>query len=233
MSSPRSSEAAAAAAASVLGGEKAGASRKRGRAERGDTPLDITNLSKFIKEEEGVLRANAKAILNETLITRAEAAARLEERLDDISSYQEALDCGFVAELRQELMRSYRMGVKLETWCNSYTPPLASGGNAGVSGEVQDGIYANIHGLTAGCSSALLSILAFEKEYAVQRTKCTDEAVWSRYKTTLEANMLHDVSKTTLQMHADLLNVANSITNNLQHLKTHDHTESKMLSAMY
>lgn len=122
-------------------------------------------------------------------------------------------------QLRRELMSTYRMGIKLEAWMNSYTPPLASGGNVGVSGEVQDGMFSNIHALSSGCSEALHRMLGFEKEFAVQRTKCT-EAAWARYKATLEASMLHDLSKTTLQMHADLLNVANSISNNHSHLRT-------------
>ena len=45
--------------------------------------------------------------------------------------------------------------------------------------------------------------------------------------------MLHDLVKTILQMHSDLLNVANSITNNLQHLRTSNSDESKFLAAMY
>ena len=43
-------------------------------------------------------------------------------------------------------------------------------------------------------------MLGYEKEYAVQRTKCTDERTWQRFRGTLEANMLHDLGKTTLQM---------------------------------
>ena len=123
------------------------------------------------------------------------------------------------AQLRTQLMATYRMGVRLEAWMNSYTPPLASGGNVGVSGEVQDGIYSNIHSLSSGCGEALHRMLGFEKEYAVQQSKCS-ETTWKRYKETLEASMLHDLSKTTLQMYADLLNVANSISNNLSHLRT-------------
>ena len=75
-------------------------------------------------------------------------------------------------------------------------------------------------------------MLGYEKEYAVQRTKCTDERTWQRFRGTLEANMLHDLGKTTLQMHSHLLNVANSISNNLSHLRTAASEESK-LAAMY
>lgn len=45
--------------------------------------------------------------------------------------------------------------------------------------------------------------------------------------------MLHDVSKSTLTMHSDLLNVANSITNNVQHLKNAKDDEAKLMAAMY
>mmetsp|Transcript_27960 Transcript_27960/g.71441 ORF Transcript_27960/g.71441 Transcript_27960/m.71441 type:complete len:110 (+) Transcript_27960:562-891(+) len=74
------------------------------------------------------------------------------------------------------------------------------------------------------CTSSLSQhrMLAFEKEYCTQRTKCSDEAVWFRYKNTLEANMLHDLTKTCMTIHSDLLNVASTIINNMQHLKTND-----------
>ena len=39
-------------------------------------------------------------------------------------------------ECRAELTACFRVGVRLESWLNTYTPPLASGGNVGVSGEV-------------------------------------------------------------------------------------------------
>ena len=167
-----------------------------------DTPLDeksIANLTTFLAKEETVLHRRAKEILNETLVTHTEAFSSLEARLDDYPTYQAALDDGFVTDVRQQLSKTYRMGVKLEAWVNSFTPPLASGGNTGVSGEVQDGIYGNIHGLTMGCSEALHRMLAFEKEYAIQRTKVTDDAVWERYRATLETNMLHDVTRGVLQ----------------------------------
>ncbi|EOD20408.1 hypothetical protein EMIHUDRAFT_463854 [Emiliania huxleyi CCMP1516] len=180
-------------------------------------------------------REGKDEILDGDLIAHATAAAALDARVSAFASYQEALDDGFVADLQKQLMAVFRMGVKLESWLNTYTPPLASGGNVGVSGEVQDGVYAHIHGLSAGCSeagAALHRMLGYEKEYAVQRTKCTDERTWQRFRGTLEANMLHDLGKTTLQMHADLLNVANSISNNLSHLRTAASEESK-LAAMY
>ena len=142
---------------------------KKRKREGGDKPINVEKLKDFIGREEEGLRAAAKEILDKTLIAQSEVATKLTQRLETLTDYQEALDSGFVLELRKELMKTYRMGVKLEAWCNSYTPPLASGGNAGVSGEVQDGIYANIHALTAGCSSALHAMLAFEKEFCVQQ----------------------------------------------------------------
>ena len=110
---------------------------KRGRDEsKGETPPDVTALAAFLSKEEDQLRAQAKEVLNTTLIQQTEAIVELESELEGISTYQEALDSGLVGRLRTELMRNFKMGVKLETWLNSYTPPLASGGNAGVSGEV-------------------------------------------------------------------------------------------------
>ena len=202
--------------------------RKRGRetpskdAKDKDATLDeksITNLTAFLAREEQSLRVRAKEILNRDLIAHCEAMQALEERLDDFETYHDALEAGFLTEVQKMLAKMYRTGVKLEAWCNSFTPPLASGGNVGISGEVQDGIYGNIHGLTSGCSEALHRALAFEKEYAVQRTKITDQEVWKRYRKTLEMNMLHDLTKSILQAQSDLMNVANSVANNLQHLK--------------
>ena len=74
-------------------------------------------------------------------------------------------------------------------------------------------------------------MLAFEKEFAVQRTKCTDDQVWERYRTTLESNMMHDISKSILGAHSDLLNTANSVANNLCHLKPA--ADEKLIAAMY
>lgn len=128
--------------------------------------------------ERASLPTVPQEILDGDLIAHATAAAALDARVSAFASYQEALDDGFVADLQKQLMAVFRMGgprrtfprprrpssirsraraaspagVKLESWLNTYTPPLASGGNVGVSGEVQDGVYAHIHGLSAGCS---------------------------------------------------------------------------------
>ena len=195
-------------------------------------PPDIKELKKYLSEEEGALRASAPSMLNREMVAQAEKISSIEERLSAVEEYQEALDSGLIAELQRVLRETYRLGTKLEAWMNTFTPPLASGGNVAVSGEVQDGMYANIHGLTTTCSSALHAQLAFEKEYAVNRSKITDEAVWERFKKVLELNMLHDANKAALQVRADLLNAANSLVNNLSHLSSVKE-EMKMLAHMY
>lgn len=193
--------------------------RKRQKSEpKAKEPPNVDKLLVFLTKEEDVIREAAKDILNKDLIEHTESVSKLDRQAAELESFQQAIDSGFVKQLRAQLTSTYRMGIKLEAWVNSYTPPLASGGNVGISGEVQDGMFGNIHALSTGCSDALHRMLGFEKEYAVQRSKCTEET-WKRYQVTLEASMLHDLSKTTLQLHADLLNVANSISNNLSHLR--------------
>lgn len=204
--------------------------RKRLKSEtKPKEPPNVDKLLTFLSKEEDVIRDAAKEILNKDLIEHTEAVSKLDKQAAELESFQQALDSGFVQKLRAQLTSTYRMGIKLEAWVSSYTPPLASGGNAGVSGEVQDGMFGNIHALSTGCSDALHRMLGFEKEYAVQKSKCTEET-WKRYQVTLEASMLHDLSKTTLQMHADLLNVANSISNNLSHLRVNSDVP---IAAMY
>ena len=193
--------------------------RKRQKSEpKAKEPPNVDKLVAFLTKEEDVIREAAKDILNKDLIEHTESVSKLDKQAAELENFQQAVDSGFVKQLRAQLTSSYRMGIKLEAWVNSYTPPLASGGNVGISGEVQDGMFGNIHALSTGCSDALHRMLGFEKEYAVQMSKCTEET-WKRYKVTLEASMLHDLSKTTLQLHADLLNAANSISNNLSHLR--------------
>ena len=75
-------------------------------------------------------------------------------------------------------------------------------------------------------------LLAGEKGFAVQRTKITDDAVWQRFQATLEVNMMHDLTKSILSAHSDLMNVANSVANNLQHLRSAGASEDKMMSAL-
>ena len=107
------------------------------------------------------------------LLQHAGKAAGLKKELRR-AGWIEALDGGFVKDVREQQRKLYRMGVKLEAWINTFTPPLAAGGNLGVSGEVQDGIYSNIHSLSSGCGEALHRMLGFEKEYAVQQSKCSE-----------------------------------------------------------
>ena len=97
---------------------------------------------------------------------------------------------------------------------------------------MQDGIYQNVHSLTQGCGEALHRMLAFEKEHAVMRTKCTDDEVWNRYKAVLEDNQMHDLCKSVMQLHSDLLMIGNSICNNLSHLRA-DIKEDRAAVAMY
>ena len=90
-----------------------------------------------------------------------------------------------MGEVRKEPTACYRLGGRLESWLNTYQPPLSAGGNVGVSAEVQEGIFQNVHTMTVGSGDALHRMLAFEKEHAQMRTKCTDEAVSSRLPPTL------------------------------------------------
>ena len=130
----------------------------------------------------------------------------------------------------------------------------------GVSAEVQEGIFSNVHALTQGCGEALHRMLAFEKEHAVMRTKCTDDTVWLRYKAVLEDNQFHDLCKSMMQLNSDLLmvrttkehpgwlawshsrrrrharaplrQIGNIICNNLSHLRA-DIKEDRVATAMY
>lgn len=95
-------------------------------------------------------------------------------------SFGTALKAGLVSQVRKQLCACYRLGLRLESWLNTYQPPLSAGGNVGVSAEVQDGIFQNVHTLTQGSSDALHRMLSFEKEHAQMRIKCTDEEVRRR-----------------------------------------------------
>lgn len=203
---------------------------KRGRADEEDD-VDVTELQTFLKKEESSLRAGSKAVLNKELIARIEATKALEQRIGEQASFAAALEAGVVKELHAELSACFRIGVRLESWLNTYTPPLSAGGNVGVSAEVQDGIYANVHHLTQCCGDGLHRMLAFEKEHAVVRSKCTDDAVWERYKAVLEDNQMHDLNKSAMTMRSDLLMIGRSICQNLDHLRTDAKEES--VNTMY
>lgn len=203
---------------------------KRGRAD-GEQEVDVTELQNYLKSEESSLRASTKAVLNKELIARIEASKALEQRICEHATFAEALEAGVVKECRAELSACFRVGVRLESWLNTYTPPLSAGGNVGVSAEVQDGIYSNVHHLTQCCGDGLNRMLAFEKEHAMMRTKCTDDAVWERYKAVLEDNQMHDLCKSVMSLRSDLLMIGNSICKNLDHLRTDMKEES--VATMY
>ena len=169
-------------------------------------------------------------LLNKELIERIESLKELSERAQALPSFAEAIEKGVVAAVRAELTRCFRLGVRLESWLNTYQPPLSSGGNAGVSAEVQDGIFQNVHAMTNSSGDALHRMLAFEKEHATMRTKCTSEQVWLRYKAVLEDNQMHDLCKSVLQMQSELMLIGNSLLNNLQHLRA---DQDARVSAMY
>ena len=190
--------------------------QKRAREDADD--VDVTELKDYLKGEEAKLRDGSKEVLNQELIRRIKAVKALDARVTAQTSYAAGLESGVAQECRAELTACFRVGVRLESWLNTYTPPLASGGNVGVSGEVQEALYGNVHSVTLGCGEALHRMLAFEKEHAVMRTKCTDDKVWERYKPVLEDNQLHDLCKSVMQLHSDLLMIGNSICNNLHHI---------------
>lgn len=138
---------------------------------------DLHGLRIYLQREEVALRAEAKQTLNHELIDLIEACKNLVEKTVAQESFSAALKAGVVKQVREQLRACYRLGVRLESWLITYQPPLSAGGNVGVSAEVQEGIYQNVHTMTVGSSDALHRMLAFEREHAQMRTKCTDEAV--------------------------------------------------------
>tara|TARA_B100000524_G_scaffold310053_1_gene186229 strand:- start:394 stop:981 length:588 start_codon:yes stop_codon:yes gene_type:complete len=170
-----------------------GGGNKRSRQENGDDAgvkeEDVSDLRAFLKEEEAEIRAESRTLLNRELIARIESCKSLCDKANEHQSFPEALSSGLVAAVRQELSSCFRLGVRLESFINTYQPPLASGGNVGVSAEVQEGIYQNVRAMTTESGSALHRMLAYEKEHATMRTKCIDEAVWERYKANLASLM--------------------------------------------
>ena len=170
-----------------------GVRNKRSRQENGDDAglkeEDVSDLRAFLKKEETEMRAESRTLLNKELIARIESCKSLCDKANEHESYPEALSCGLVGDIRQELTSCFRLGVRLEAFINTYQPPLASGGNVGVSAEVQEGIYQNVRAMTTESGSALHRMLAYEKEHATMRTKCIDEAVWERYKANLASLM--------------------------------------------
>ena len=208
-----------------------GARKKRSRSDA-EGPIDINELQTYLSSQEANVRATASDMVNKELAAHAEIAKGLDEKAAALDDYTAALDSGFVRELRKALMACYRFGVRLEVWVNTFTPPLSVGGNAGVSAEVQEGIYQNIHQLTAGCGDALSRMLAYEKEHAMMKTKCTDEAIWERYKATLQDSQLHECTKAALQLRQDIMMMGNCISNNISHLRSDVASDGK-LATMY
>jgi hypothetical protein len=144
---------------------------------------DLHELRAYLQREEMALRADAKQTLNHELIDLIEQCKELAERVVAQDSFSAALESDVVRQVRKQLSACYRLGVRLESWLNTYLPPLSAGGNVGVSAEVQDGIFQNVHAMTIGSCDALHRMLAFEKEHVQMRTKCTDDAVSCPKKT--------------------------------------------------
>ena len=92
--------------------------RKRGRDDADDGD-DVTKLRAFLSKEESSLRQASSDILNSELMDRVDAVKVLEEKVMSYSSYAEAVQEGAVAEVGVELMKCFRVGVRLECWVNS------------------------------------------------------------------------------------------------------------------
>jgi hypothetical protein len=162
-------------------------------------------LCKHLQQEEKRLRADTfRTILNVELIQRSKDAKALVAEAQQVESHAEAMRNGLNTKVQTALHGTHHMSVQLTTWLGTFTPPLSVGGNAGVSAEVQDGIYANISSLVQTCSEGLHRMLAFEKERATMNLRCLEEkggtpeerqAIWKRYEQALEENQLHELRK--------------------------------------
>ncbi|KAG8467853.1 hypothetical protein KFE25_006905 [Diacronema lutheri] len=188
-------------------------------------------LCKHLQQEEKKLRSDTfRSILNGELIQRTKDAKALLVEAQQVSSHADAIAHGLTKRVVSALHGTHHMSVQLTTWLGTFTPPLSVGGNAGVSAEVQDGMYANCQSLVQTCSDGLHRMLAFEKERATMHLRCLEEkggtaderkAIWLRYEGALEENQLHELRKTCLMLRADLLCVAHTLQNNGEHLTTH------------
>ena len=103
-----------------------GAKRKRDGEEQ---DVDVTALRGYLKKEETKLREGAGLVLNQEVIDRIEAVKALELAVIEEGSFVKALESGVVKRCRAELTACFRVGVRLECWLNTFTPPLSSGGN--------------------------------------------------------------------------------------------------------
>jgi DNA-binding transcriptional ArsR family regulator len=162
-------------------------------------------LCKHLAHEEKQLRSEVcRTILNVELIQRSTEAKELMTESQAVKSHADALASGLIARVQAALHATHLMSVQLTTWLGTFTPALSVGGNAGVSAEVQDGIYSNMAQLVATCSDGLHRNLAFEKERATMHLRCLEEkggthdermAVWARYEAALAENQLHELRK--------------------------------------
>lgn len=162
-------------------------------------------LCKHLQQEEKKLRSDTfRSILNGELIQRTKDAKALLVEAQQVSSHADAIAHGLTKRVVSALHGTHHMSVQLTTWLGTFTPPLSVGGNAGVSAEVQDGMYANCQSLVQTCSDGLHRMLAFEKERATMHLRCLEEkggtaderkAIWLRYEGALEENQLHELRK--------------------------------------
>ena len=106
-----------------------GGGNKRSRQENGDDAgvkeEDVSDLRAFLKEEEAEIRAESRTLLNRELIARIESCKSLCDKANEHQSFPEALSSGLVAAVRQELSSCFRLGVRLESFINTYQPPRA------------------------------------------------------------------------------------------------------------
>ena len=75
--------------------------RKRLKTEPANkAPPNVDKLVTFLTKEEDTIRETAKDILNRELIEHTEAVASLDKRASEFETFQDAIDCGFVKEVR-------------------------------------------------------------------------------------------------------------------------------------
>ena len=192
---------------------------------------DLDQLREYLKKEETRMRSTAPGLLNKDVVERIEAFKKLYRDLQPYNDFNSILKQGLVDCVRQELTACFKLGMQLETWLNTFIPPLSAGGNVGVSAEVQDGIFSHVHQLTTGASDAIHHMLALEKELAQMQTKCKDEEVWERYRAVIDVNMVHCINKAVLDMQAQLMLIGGAILNNFSHLRKGD--EDSKINALY
>ncbi|KAJ1622703.1 hypothetical protein T492DRAFT_1060604 [Pavlovales sp. CCMP2436] len=187
-------------------------------------------LLKHLVHEEKRLRGDVlRTILNGELVQRSQDAKDLVAEVQALTTHAEAIRSGLTKKVTAALHAVHLMSSQLTTWLGTFTPPLSSGGNAGVSAEIQDGMYAQCSQLVQTCSDGLHRMLAFEKERAHMQLRCLEEkggtaeermSIWTRYEEALNENQLHELRKTCLNLRADLLSCMHTLKNNGEHLST-------------